>query len=86
MAYLYILQSLVNSRYYIGSTEDWKRRLGEHNQGKSRYTRLTKPFRIVFLKSYSTLKEAHGIELELKKLKSRKIIERIIEEQKINIG
>jgi hypothetical protein len=33
MYYVYILRSLVNDRYYIGSTKDLERRLKKHNVG-----------------------------------------------------
>ncbi|PJE61413.1 excinuclease ABC subunit C, partial [Candidatus Roizmanbacteria bacterium CG10_big_fil_rev_8_21_14_0_10_39_12] len=43
-----MLQSKVNKRYYVGSTVDLNRRLDEHNNGKTKYTRSTKPFNLVF--------------------------------------
>jgi len=86
MTFVYILQSLVNHRYYIGSTNNIERRLNEHNNGSSGYTRLTKPFKLVFKQKYETLKEARSIEFKLKKLKSKKIIEKIIADQKINLS
>jgi len=39
-AYVYILQSLKNSRFYIGSTTDLNRRLQEHLSGRSTYTNI----------------------------------------------
>lgn len=85
MAYLYILQSEINSRYYIGSTIDLERRLNEHNEGKTPSTRLTRPFKLVFFKKYETIKEARMTEYKLKKKKSKLIIEKIIESGKITI-
>ena len=85
MAFVYILQSQTNLRYYIGSTNNIERRLNEHNSGKLPYTKLTKPFKLVFMKEYLTLKEARQIEYKLKKFKSRKIIERIILDNEIRI-
>jgi putative endonuclease len=76
---IYILRSLVNSRYYIGSTDNILRRIDEHNNGKSIYTRLTKPFELVFSQNFATLSEARSIEYRLKKMKRRDILERIIE-------
>jgi len=85
MAYVYILQSQINARYYIGSTNDFSRRIDEHNQGKSAYTKLTRPFDLVFSKKYLTLKEARQVEYKLKKLKSRKIIEMIVKDKEIKL-
>lgn len=75
---VYILQSEVNHRYYIGSTADLPRRLVEHNSGASKYTRLTKPFQLVYFQEYPTLAEARRSEYRLKCLKSRKLIDRLI--------
>ena len=85
MGYVYIIQSLKNSRYYIGSTNNLERRIEEHNLGKSGYTKLTKPFKLMFYQKYSSLKEARQIEYKLKKLKSKQIVERIILDGRIRI-
>ena len=79
--YLYIIQSQKNNRYYIGSTNSWKRRIQEHNEGKSPYTRTTRPWKLVYLQEFETVGEARKRELYLKKLKSRKVIEDLIKEK-----
>ncbi len=76
--YLYIIQSIKNKRYYIGSTYNPKERLKEHNDGRSKYTKLTRPWKMVYIKKYRTLKIARKKEYKLKKLKSRIIIEELI--------
>ena len=81
--YVYILKSLKNSRYYIGSTNDLNRRLIEHNTGKSTYTSFSKPFELVFSQEYDELTTARKTEYWLKRQKDKKIIERIITEKKI---
>ena len=85
MAWVYILQSEVNNRFYIGSTDDLEQRLLEHNAGNSGYTKFSRPFMIVFSQEYKTLSEARKIEYKLKSFKSRKIIEKIILEKIIKI-
>jgi len=77
--YVYILQSLKNQRFYIGSTSDLRRRLIDHNLGKSRYTSFNRPFELVFSQEYLNLIEARKVEYKLKSFKSRKILEKIIE-------
>ena len=84
MGIIYILQSLVNQRYYVGSTNDLERRMKEHNSGKSTYTKLTKPFKLVFWQHFNSLQDARKAEYRLKKFKNRSIIERIIEDKHIN--
>ena len=80
MGYLYILQSLTNHRYYIGSTSNLKLRIEQHNNGESRYTRLTKPFELVFSKEYSSRTSAYKAEYWLKQQKDKKLIEQIIKD------
>lgn len=84
MNYVYILESLKNGRYYIGSTNNLERRIKEHNTGKSRYTKLTKPFKIIYSESYNTRMGARKRELYLKKLKSKKYIDWLISRRAIS--
>lgn len=83
--YVYIIQSTKNNMYYIGSTLDTNNRLQEHNSGEVKATKNKGPWNLRFSQQYNTIKEARQIEYKLKKLKSRKIIEKIIENQKINL-
>jgi len=53
--YLYILKSELNNRYYVGITNNIDRRLKEHNDGKSKYTR---PFKLIFKQTYDDLSQA----------------------------
>ena len=73
-----IIQSLKNQRFYIGSTNDLERRVFEHNSGKNKYTRLNKPFKLVFSQEYTNLTEARKVESKIKKYKSKIILEKII--------
>ena len=80
MPFVYILHSNKNGRFYIGSTIDIARRLNEHQVGKSRATRNLRPFKLVFKQEYDSIIEARRIERAIKKLKSRAVIERIIDD------
>ena len=45
--YVYILRSMKDSdRHYVGLTDDLKRRLAEHNQGRSEYTAVFRPWKL----------------------------------------
>ncbi|MBE6461689.1 MAG: GIY-YIG nuclease family protein [Alphaproteobacteria bacterium] len=45
MFYVYLLRSInFPERFYVGCTSDLKRRLKEHNDGKSIYTNRFKPW------------------------------------------
>jgi putative endonuclease len=62
MRYVYILRSGLDSKLYIGSTNDVSRRLNEHNSGKVDSTRNRMP---LFLEGYIAVKDkAKAIELE----------------------
>ena len=74
MWYVYVLQSLKNERLYIGSTNNLERRLSEHNSGKSRYTRSTRPFELVYQEDYGERIEARRRELFLKSGKGREFL------------
>ena len=85
MAWVYILQSLSNNRYYIGSTDNLDRRIQEHNRGKSKATKGIRPLKLVFSQKFPSLQQARKVEHQLKRLKSRVIIEKIIKEGIIRI-
>jgi putative endonuclease len=62
MWFVYVLRSLKDNELYIGSTNDVRRRLGEHNSARVDSTKGRIPFR---LKAYIAVKDkARAIELE----------------------
>lgn len=67
MHYFYVLQSLVDSGYYIGSTENIEKRICEHNSGKTRSIKNRIPFVLKYKEDYKTKTEARKREIELKK-------------------
>ena len=71
MFYVYVLKSLVNGRRYTGSTNNLERRIAEHNIGQTKYTRLTKPFELMYKEAYKTSLEAKRREKFLKTGKGR---------------
>jgi putative endonuclease len=77
---VYILKSLKNGRFYIGSTIDFVRRIEEHNQGKSKYTKNSGPYEQVFIQEYETLFKARKVERWVKTQKSRQLVEEIIKD------
>lgn len=62
------------------------RRFIEHNSGQTKSLKNILPMNLVFSKQYDILVEARKMELHLKKLKNRRIIERIIEDKDIKTG
>ncbi len=66
MSYLYVLKSKKEKWCYIGSTKDLKKRLDDHNSGRTRSTRFYKPFELVYYEAYKNYSLARKRELELK--------------------
>jgi len=70
MNYLYILKSLKDNNFYIGSTTDLKRRFQEHTKGLVVSTKNRRPLELIYYEAYKSEKDARNREKNLK-LKSR---------------
>jgi putative endonuclease len=79
MYYVYILYSEKCDRFYIGYSENIEARLERHNQGMVTATRNCKPYCIKASKAFPTDIDARREELRLKKQKSRKYLEWLIQ-------
>ena len=67
MKYVYLLQSVSQQKKrYVGLTADLRKRLKEHNAGKSPYTAKFKPWRIVVAIRFSDGQKAEAFENYLK--------------------
>ena len=58
MYYVYILQSAVDDRIYIGQTSDLKRRVKEHQVGKGYTTRKYGGVRLVFYEAFASKEDS----------------------------
>ncbi|MDX8363119.1 MULTISPECIES: GIY-YIG nuclease family protein [Bacillaceae] len=76
--FLYVLECSDGS-YYAGYTNDLKKRIRTHNEGKgAKYTRGRIPVTLLFSKSYATKNEALRAEWDFKQLKTRQKKEQFI--------
>ena len=66
MYYVYFLKSKKYNETYIGSTNDLRRRLVEHNNGMEISTKRYKPWRLVYYEAYQSEKDAREREMKLK--------------------
>ncbi|MDD5069064.1 MAG: GIY-YIG nuclease family protein [Candidatus Pacebacteria bacterium] len=66
MYYVYILKSEKSGKWYTGSTDDLRKRLKQHNDGKSTYTRAHRPFILIYYEACSIEGDARSRELFLK--------------------
>lgn len=66
MFYVYILKSEKDEELYVGSTKDLKRRIKEHEGGKSFSTVFRRPFFLIYYEAYKAEKDAREREAALK--------------------
>ncbi len=66
MFYVYVLESTLDKCHYVGSTNDLRRRLKEHNDGKVFATKSRCPFILLYYEAYLTEKLARSRESRLK--------------------
>ena len=76
--FVYILYSVSADKYYIGISEKPDERLQKHNSNHKGFTSLANDWEIKFLEHYSTKTDALKREREIKKWKSRKLVETLI--------
>ncbi len=78
MYFVYILYSPDIDKYYIGSTENLTSRLAKHLSQHSGFTGKAKDWIMVYCEQLLTKNDALKRETEIKKWKSRKMIEQLI--------
>jgi len=68
---VYILESLKDKTYYIGSTQNLESRLKRHNEGRVAYTKPKRPWKLIYSEEHPDRSSAAKKEYEIKKHKSR---------------
>jgi len=66
MPFVYLLESKKDGKFYIGSTDNIKRRLVEHNKGRVKSTKHRIPFIVKYYKNFDTINKARYLEWKLK--------------------
>ena len=81
MFYIYILYSSTSDKFYVGYSNNYEKRLLEHNTtDRNTYTSKHRPWLFKAVFECGVLeKEAMQIERFIKKLKSRKFLEQLID-------
>ena len=74
----YILYSESKNRFYVGHTADMEDRIKRHNAGRSKSTKYGIPWKLVYIKEFSTKSEAYQHEMYIKKQKSNEYIKKLI--------
>ena len=78
MYHTYILFSRIRDKYYVGSTSELKERLRKHNSNHKGFTGGIGDWDYVYTAKFETKNEALKYERQIKKWKSRKMIETLI--------
>ena len=80
MGFFYVLRSELDYSLYFGSTDNLKRRFKEHNEGRSKYTKNKRPWKLIYCEIYTTLKRARYREWKIKNSahEYKKLKERIL--------
>lgn len=73
----YILECS-DKTYYVGSTNNLRRRLSDHENKQNRYTKFRLPIRLVYTKEFDTVKEARVYEYFIKRQRNREFYKELI--------
>ena len=76
--YTYIIFSASLNKFYIGSTSDIEERIVRHNQKSKGFTGNKSDWALVYSESFKSREDAIEREFQIKKWKSRKMIEKLI--------
>ena len=66
MYYVYLLETAKDKRFYVGYTNDLKRRFFEHNAGENISTRYGRPWKLIYYEAYGSKEIAQHRERVLK--------------------
>lgn len=69
MHYVYLIKSRKRNSFYIGCTGNLKKRLEEHNSGKSSYTKDKRPWEARYYEAFFSKEDAFQREKQLKRHK-----------------
>ena len=69
MYFVYAIKSSLTNRIYIGQSNDFKRRLNDHNKGIVRSTKQDRPWELIALQKVNNRNRARWKERQMKKSK-----------------
>jgi putative endonuclease len=78
---IYVIRN-VAGKFYIGLSENVLKRLEQHNQGVSKWTRSRGPWSLVWTSESLTLSEARKLERRLKRQKGGHGFEQLVGQEK----
>ena len=78
MHFVYIAKSLKDNGFYVGCTNNLKKRLNYHNSGKTRSLRNRNPLKIIYTEQYFSAEEAYNREKQIKSYKGGEAFKKLI--------
>lgn len=78
MFIVYVLRSKIAKKSYVGITDNLRRRLEEHNLGKSFYTKRYKPWEMIYKEQFENREEARRREKYLKSAAGRRFLKKFV--------
>jgi len=74
----YVLRSQTTGRFYVGHTENLRKRIFEHNNNRTWSIKNRGPWELYHAETFETRSEASARERQIKKMKSRRYIEELV--------
>jgi putative endonuclease len=78
MHYVYVLLSLKDKNFYIGFSEDIKKRLADHNAGRNTSTKPRRPFELIYYEAHLSKEDALRRELYFKTTKGKSTLKQML--------
>ncbi|MBI4094717.1 MAG: GIY-YIG nuclease family protein [Candidatus Liptonbacteria bacterium] len=78
MWYVYVLQSLKDDKFYVGSTSNLTERLWRHNAGRNLSTKHRRPFELIYSETYDNKKDAVRREFQIKRYRGGEALKKLI--------
>jgi len=80
MHYVYVLRSKVDGNFYVGFSNDLKKRVADHNAGKNLSTQARKPLELIFYEAFPDKLDALRRERYLKSNKGKTMLKQLLRE------
>lgn len=65
-SYVYVIRSVKSGQFYTGYTSNLRKRLIEHNEGRSTYTKFRGPYQLIYYEACMNANDALAREKYLK--------------------
>ncbi len=78
--YVYVLVSLKDNNLYIGYTDNLKRRLKQHTNGRTKSLKLRQPLKLVYFEAFINKKDAQEKEKFYKSGRGHEVLYKVLKQ------